>query len=467
MTISEPNPARDEAVALLPCPFCGGPAKTFQLNGTLQASCAGDFTDCAGFDVTAPVAMWNRRVAAKPPASGVDAVELVPLKWCHVDVEQYEAHSIIGIYEVCGQHWSFVPTLKKAGAEMASLDEALKAAQSHRDMFGPQPRPASLSPAATSGSEAGGEAPICYNTGLRCLAGCDGRTCAGANVPLNQWPEPASSPAGGDVREAFETCAAICEARAEYFDLAPSYREWTDAARSYRATAKEIRERAALSASTSAAEPVAFQQCVQPWMMACFGAEISADVAERNHRFLEESLELVQSTGCTASEAHQLVDYVYGRDIGETNQEIGGVMVTLAALCLALGEDMHAAGETELARIWTKVEKIRAKQAAKPKHSPLPQHVATPPAPAAVDGQRVKALVWNEYETEGEVDRWDAETALGTFYEISTQFDGYHVARDCTHLAARFDTLDEAKAAAQADYEARIRACLATDKEGA
>lgn len=29
--------------------------------------------------------------------------------------------------------------------------------------------------------------------------------------------------------------------------------------------------------------------------------------------------------------------------------------------------------EVELRRIWTKVEKIRAKQAAKPKHSPLPQ----------------------------------------------------------------------------------------------
>jgi hypothetical protein len=27
----------------------------------------------------------------------------------------------------------------------------------------------------------------CYNTGLSCLAGCDGRTCAGANLPLNQW----------------------------------------------------------------------------------------------------------------------------------------------------------------------------------------------------------------------------------------------------------------------------------------
>lgn len=115
-----------------------------------------------------------------------------------------------------------------------------------------------------------------------------------------------------------------------------------------------------------------FQQRVQPWMLECFGAEISADRAERNHRFLEEALELVQSTGCSASEAHQLVDYVYGRPVGEPEQEVGGVMVTLAALCLANRLDMHVAADVELARIWTKVETIRAKQAAKPKHSPLP-----------------------------------------------------------------------------------------------
>jgi hypothetical protein len=121
-----------------------------------------------------------------------------------------------------------------------------------------------------------------------------------------------------------------------------------------------------------------FQQRVQPWLMACFGEMIAGDREERNHRFLEEALELVQSTGCTASEAHQLVDYVYGRDVGDPAQEVGGVMVTLAALCLANNLDMHGNAETELARIWTKVEAIRAKQAAKPKHSPLPQHVATP-----------------------------------------------------------------------------------------
>jgi hypothetical protein len=134
-----------------------------------------------------------------------------------------------------------------------------------------------------------------------------------------------------------------------------------------------------------------FQARVQPWLLACFGPEIVADGVERNHRFLEEALELVQSTGCTASEAHQLVDYVYDRDVGEPAQEVGGVMVTLAALCLAHGLDMHANGETELARIWTKVEKIRAKQAAKPKHSPLPQHVSTPRAEIGDDARAIKA----------------------------------------------------------------------------
>lgn len=133
---------------------------------------------------------------------------------------------------------------------------------------------------------------------------------------------------------------------------------------------------AAFDAAWSPAQP--FQGRVQPWMTACFGPEISGDKAERNHRFLEESLELVQACGATASEAHQLVNYVYGRPVGEKAQEVGGVMVTLAALCLAQGLDMHASGETELARIWTKVEQIRAKQAAKPKHSPLPESPAQP-----------------------------------------------------------------------------------------
>jgi len=136
-----------------------------------------------------------------------------------------------------------------------------------------------------------------------------------------------------------------------------------------------------------------FQDRVRPWMLACFGYEISGDKIERNHRFLEEALELVQACGCTQSEAHQLVDYVYGRPVGVHYQEVGGVMVTLAALCLAQGLDMHQCGETELARVWTKVEQIRAKQAAKPKHGPLPGPSAlSTPAPASGEPEPIGYL---------------------------------------------------------------------------
>src|SRR6202008_606454 len=99
------------------------------------------------------------------------------------------------------------------------------------------------------------------------------------------------------------------------------------------------------------ADALPYQARVQPWMMGCFGAEISADRIERNHRFFEEATELVQANGMTRSEAHQLVDYVFDRPVGELHQEVGGVMVTLAAICLASSQDMHAAGEMELARI--------------------------------------------------------------------------------------------------------------------
>jgi hypothetical protein len=116
-----------------------------------------------------------------------------------------------------------------------------------------------------------------------------------------------------------------------------------------------------------------FQDEVQRWMLNCFGPEISKDKIERNHRFLEEALELVQSLGCTRSEALQLVDYTFSRPEGEPYQEVGGVMVTLAALCSANNLNMKDCGEKEIARAWTKIDKIREKQFQKPKFSPLPQ----------------------------------------------------------------------------------------------
>lgn len=51
-------------------------------------------------------------------------------------------------------------------------------------------------------------------------------------------------------------------------------------------------------------------------------------------------------------------------------------------MTLANELNMNEAGEIELARIWTKVEKIREKQANKPKHSPLPQASVKPSLPS-------------------------------------------------------------------------------------
>ena len=124
-----------------------------------------------------------------------------------------------------------------------------------------------------------------------------------------------------------------------------------------------------------------FQARVQPWMIECFGPEISADRLERGDRLLEEVLELLQSGRYPSERVAALTDYVWSREAGEPAQEVGGVMVTLAAYCLAHGLDMHTAGETELTRISAPeiVRKIRAKQAAKPTGSALPIPVVPTP----------------------------------------------------------------------------------------
>jgi hypothetical protein len=109
-----------------------------------------------------------------------------------------------------------------------------------------------------------------------------------------------------------------------------------------------------------------YQHLVMDWIMACFSNEIVRNRQERNHRFLEESLELVQSLDCTREAAHRLVDYVFDRPQGQPAQELGGVMVTIAALSSVHGFDMWQAGDAELARAWENIDKIRAKQQIKP-----------------------------------------------------------------------------------------------------
>lgn len=116
-----------------------------------------------------------------------------------------------------------------------------------------------------------------------------------------------------------------------------------------------------------------FQKRVESWLRACFPIVVWSNRAERTHRFLEEALELAQANGCSREDALALIDYVYARPIGTPDLEVGGVMVTLAALCSASEINMDEAGNGELKRNWDRIEIIRAKQAAKPHGSPLPQ----------------------------------------------------------------------------------------------
>jgi hypothetical protein len=237
------------------------------------------------------------------------------------------------------------------------------------------------------------------------------------------------------------------------------------------AAGRELQRLHAELASRSAAAPAVapFQQRVQPWMMECFGPMIAGDREERNHRFLEEALELVQATGCSASEAHQLVDYVFGRPVGEPAQEAGGVMVTLAALCLANGLDMHTAAETELARIWTKVEAIRAKQAAKPKHSPLPAAAprapqagaeSYPPMPASVR-EALEFYAKGDHFTRHDPSAWD--TVSGEPQNLYEDESNTATVEDGSFAKKALADLDTAalRARGAVPSDARIRECAA------
>lgn len=110
-----------------------------------------------------------------------------------------------------------------------------------------------------------------------------------------------------------------------------------------------------------------FQAGVAEWMGRCFLPSLYSNMTERGDRLLEEVLELLQARGYDSARVPTLVDYVFGRPVGEPAQEVGGVMVTLAGYCWVAGLDMHAAGDAELARInQPKVmANIRAKQEAK------------------------------------------------------------------------------------------------------
>jgi hypothetical protein len=165
--------------------------------------------------------------------------------------------------------------------------------------------------------------------------------------------------------------------------------------------------------------PLPFQDRVAPWLRACFGPTIAADQLERGDRLLEEVLELLQSGAYPPERVAALTAYVWGRPVGEPSQEAGGVLVTLAAYCLALGIDMHEAGEVELARINVpeNVAKIRAKQAAKPAGSALPIAVPEAPAETATASNHFRPLDEEAKDAGRLVLCWEGNAALSAHWE--------------------------------------------------
>lgn len=119
---------------------------------------------------------------------------------------------------------------------------------------------------------------------------------------------------------------------------------------------------------------MSFQVKVAAWLRACFPDTASTPLVVRVDRFMEEAIELVQSLGYPRERVDVLLDYVYARPAGDDRQEVGGVLITLAALCETSALDMDACGRGELARVSTpeKMARLRAKNAGWSPDSPLP-----------------------------------------------------------------------------------------------
>jgi hypothetical protein len=114
---------------------------------------------------------------------------------------------------------------------------------------------------------------------------------------------------------------------------------------------------------------IAFQDTIRAWVNKCLGYRSAKNAAERNFRFLEEALELVQANGMTRDEAWETMEYVFARPVGKLPQEVAGTVITLVALANQAGIDVAEEAMVEFRRIDTPemMAKIRAKQESKPR----------------------------------------------------------------------------------------------------
>jgi len=90
---------------------------------------------------------------------------------------------------------------------------------------------------------------------------------------------------------------------------------------------------------------------IQQWIIRNFGEKIFLDRQERGRRFIEEGLELCQALEVSKEDILRLVDRVYSNPVGDIQQELGGVGITLLGLTSAIGLDLAYYTKEELLRL--------------------------------------------------------------------------------------------------------------------
>lgn len=82
---------------------------------------------------------------------------------------------------------------------------------------------------------------------------------------------------------------------------------------------------------------------------------------------MEEAIELVQACEMPKEDVLTLVNYVYDQPVGDIDQEVGGVLVTLIALCTAQFVNLEIVANQTWKEINAKMEAIHQSNKTKPR----------------------------------------------------------------------------------------------------
>lgn len=146
-----------------------------------------------------------------------------------------------------------------------------------------------------------------------------------------------------------------------------------------------------------------FQDAVARWVVECFGLKSASDRRERSLRFIEEAIELVQATGLTEAEVRRVAQYVFSRNVGRVADEIGGTIITLAALCEAEDKRLMKCALYTLDSCQERTDAIRVKNMGKPTFTEdVPASVRIPTSRAEAEAMHLVATRWLADHTLGD-----------------------------------------------------------------